>query len=308
VKSYDKNGKRYALVLAGGAGQRLSGLTRQIAGEPVPKQFCPVIGNASLIEQTIERISISIPKEHTLAVVTRAHEPYYKVLLVDMPPRNLVVQPENRGTAPAILYSLLRISKITPDACVAVFPSDHFVSDAEEFMRHVEMAFAAARSRPELTILLGIEGESPQTGYGWIEPGAQIPGQQGMIFKVRRFWEKPASAAARQLLQRGWLTNSFILVSRVSSLLGLFVTALPELYASFTRIYPALMTASEERAIDRLYARIESVDFSREVLVRNPIKLAVLRAHGFEWSALGDPERVLNLWTRLGIQPHWHAA
>jgi mannose-1-phosphate guanylyltransferase len=95
-----------------------------------------------------------------------------------------------------------------------------------------------------------------------------------------------------QLLQHGCLWNSFVIVSRVSSLLGLFVIALPELYVSFMRTYRALMTASEERSIERLYAQIDSTNFSHEVLARNPAHLAVLATNGFQWCDLGEPARV----------------
>ncbi|MGD0291891.1 MAG: sugar phosphate nucleotidyltransferase [Candidatus Binataceae bacterium] len=123
------NGERWAIILAGGEGKRLSSLTQRIAGDGRPKQFCRLIGQSSLIEQTRDRVALSIADDNILAVVTRAHERYYGALLGQMRQRNLVIQPDNRGTAPAILYSLLRLSKLAPAACVAIFPSDHFVSE-----------------------------------------------------------------------------------------------------------------------------------------------------------------------------------
>ena len=80
-----------------------------------------------------------------------------------------MVQPQNRGTAPAILYSLLRLAEMAPQARVAIFPCDHFIEDDQEFMQHVEMAFAVSALRPELTVLLGIAPEWPETAYGWID-------------------------------------------------------------------------------------------------------------------------------------------
>jgi len=90
------------------------------------------------------------------------------------------VQPENCGTAPAILYSLMRLTKVSPDAMVAFFPSDHYFSDDEGFMTHVDFAFDTVRMNPESVVLLGIEAEKPETAYGWIEPVQCLFGQRGM--------------------------------------------------------------------------------------------------------------------------------
>src|SRR5260370_34586405 len=89
-------------------------------------------------------------------VLTKTHEPFYRSAVERMSPENLIVQARNRGTAPAILYSLLRIDKITPNAMVAFFPSDHYFSDDERFMSHVEASFDAVAARPEFGILLGM--------------------------------------------------------------------------------------------------------------------------------------------------------
>src|SRR5258708_11817280 len=123
MKFYANNQNRCA-ILAGGDGRRLSEVTRRITGYATPKQFCPVIGNTSLLEQTRVRVSLAIDQDRILAVVTRTHERHYRDLLKEILPENLVIQPENRGTAPATLYALLRLYKAAPDACVALFPPD----------------------------------------------------------------------------------------------------------------------------------------------------------------------------------------
>jgi mannose-1-phosphate guanylyltransferase len=221
---------------------------------------------------------------------------------------NLIVQPENRGAAAAILYSLLRLSKFVPTADVALFPSDHFVSDDRHFMRHVDLAFDAVALRPELTVLLGITADCAETGYGWIEPGQPLAPEHANVFWVHRFQEKPSADRAKQLLERGCLWNSFVIVARVSTLLGLIILTLPELYRSFRRISDALVTSSEERSISKLYAALPHADFSHDVLARNPVNLAVLPVRGVEWSDPGEPARVRGLLARLGIQPQWDAA
>ena len=203
-----------------------------------------------------------------------------------------MIQPENRGTAPAILYALLRLSRVARDAYVAVFPSDHFVSDDREFIRHVDLAFDAIGLRPEMTALLGITPHAVESGYGWIEPGELVFGR-GPLFRVRRFWEKPSSEIARELLRAGCMWNTFVMVARVSTLIGLIMVALPELFTWFSKIRGLLGTAGEPGGLERLYERIPTANFSDEVLERYPINLGVLPVNGIEWSDFGEPQRVM---------------
>jgi hypothetical protein len=186
--------------------------------------------------------------EQREAVVHHAHERFYAPILGrSVASHNLIVQPENRGTAPATLYSLLRLAATTPFAQVAIFPSDHFIDDDHKFMRHVERAFAATALRPELIVLLGIAPQWAETAYGWIEPGAVIGDTP--VFQVYHFWEKPRSDLAGELLGRGCVWNSFVMVGQLSALLGLFLIALPELYWAFNKIRPVIGTTFEEKTL-----------------------------------------------------------
>jgi mannose-1-phosphate guanylyltransferase len=147
MKADATNQNRHAIILAGGDGTRLSEITRRISGDSTPKQFCPVIGNTSLLEQTRLRAALVVDKNRILTVLNHAHERHYRDLVNEILPENLVIQPGNRGTAPAILYALMRLSEVARDAYVAVFPSDHFVSDDHEFMHHVDSATRSSRGR-----------------------------------------------------------------------------------------------------------------------------------------------------------------
>ena len=296
-------GHRWGVILAGGDGKRLLSLTRNISGDERPKQFCPVMSDQTLLQQTQRRISRLIDPQRTLVVLTRKHERFYGEQVAGIPLSRLLIQPSNQGTAPAILCSLLRLEEMDPDAIVAVFPSDHYYSDDEAFVNYIDAAYAAAASRPRVVILLGIPAETPEVEYGWIEPDvARDRSALDSVLPVKRFWEKPHQALASELMERGCLWNSFVMVGHIAAFLNLIRRSLPDLVTSFEPIRSSSMTGSGETTLDEIYARVRTTCFSHDVMAVRPQDLAVLRATGLGWSDLGEPGRVLSVRGRKGLQ------
>ena len=295
--------KTWAVILAGGDGTRLQSMTRAITGDNRPKQFVPVIGRSTLLDQTRRRVALSIEPNRTLFVVTQKHRRFYEPLANEVSPALLVEQPTNKGTAPAILYALLRVATKSPKAIVALFPSDHFFADDEEFMSHIDVAIDAVRIQPEKVMLLGITPTAPETEYGWIEPQPSIlASAEKSITRVNRFWEKPGLGLATSLMDRGCLWNSFVMVGRVDSLLKMTRAALPELYAAFAKVIPVFESAAEQKRVCQLYTQIHDTNFSHDVLSQRPEDLMVMRVGNVGWSDLGDPNRVLSTLARIGVQ------
>lgn len=295
--------KTWAVILAGGDGTRLQSMTRAITGDNRPKQFVPVIGRSTLLDQTRRRVALSIERNRTLIVVTQKHRRFYESLANKVSPALLVEQPTNKGTAPAILYALLRVATKSPKAIAALFPSDHFFADDEGFMSHIEVATDAVRVQPEKVMLLGITPTAPETEYGWIEPQPSIlASAEKSITRVNRFWEKPGLSLATSLMDRGCLWNSFVMVGRVDALLKMTRAALPQLYAAFATVTPTFESAAEQKAAGTLYTQIQDTNFSHDVLSQRPEDLMVMRVADVGWSDLGDPNRVLSTLARIGMQ------
>ena len=283
-----------AIVLAGGDGTRLRALTRRLTGDDRPKQFCTLLGDETLLAQTRRRTARLIAPERTLVSVTQVHERYYRSVLADVPDPNVVAQPCNRGTAPAILYALLRLRRLVTTDAVVLLPSDHYVSDDDSLIARVEEAMEAVQGCPERFVLLGIEPDRPEVEYGWIEPAEVILGRWAWpIYRVRRFWEKPPLADAQRLLRRGCLWNRFIIVANPAVLEQHICAGLPSLAAEFEPLRARVGTVGEEEAARCVYGHLGPADFSRDVLQPRPGNLAVLPVTGIEWNDLGEPARVL---------------
>src|SRR5215813_9237238 len=119
----------WALVLAGGDGARLQSLTRSIAGAPIPKQYCRILGPRSMLETTLSRIAPLVSAERTVTIINHDHLAIARPQLRRLDARNVLVQPRNLDTGPGVLLSILELARRDPDATVAMFPSDHYVRD-----------------------------------------------------------------------------------------------------------------------------------------------------------------------------------
>lgn len=294
--------RRWGVILAGGDGVRLRGLTRLIWGDDRPKQFCPLLGEYTLLEEARRRAEQTIYADQILFSVTRAHQDYY---LRDLGSRSSqrIVQPCNKGTAPAILLSLFRIAQMDRDAVVAILPSDHYFSDESVFTAVLESAFEIAEALPKSVVLLGAEPKRPAVEYGWIEVGGTVRASCTGVFRVRGFQEKPPLPIAKQLLRSGALWNTFVMVGHVNAFLEMAAASVPDLLQALRSEHMVLGPKAETRITDSLYDPIAPTDFSRAILSPAARRLLTLRLSGVEWDDLGDPNRVISVLFERDVEP-----
>jgi mannose-1-phosphate guanylyltransferase len=291
---------RAAVVLAGGDGRRLEPFIRRLRGDALPKQYMSFYGPHSLLERTFTRVEHLLPPHRIMTTVTRDHLRFADACrqLARRPLHTVIVQPHNRDTAPGLLLPLAHLKRRCADAIVAVFPSDHYVTNDPALMRHVETAFRAVERRPELIVLLGVTPDAPDTDYGYVVSGSSM-GVDGLpdVLSVRSFAEKPSSVRAEQLIQQGALWNTSILVFRLEMLLELLWCVAPVLSLRFTQILDANDAPSADTLIDSIYRGVLPVSVSRGILelVGNwcPSRLAVVRLDDACWSDWGVEHRIL---------------
>ena len=293
-------------MLAGGEGTRLRPLVERIHADHRPKQYALLVGEKSLLRQTLDRVALAVPPERTLVVQTRAHSRFFPAEFSGPGAPTVLVQPQDRGTAAGILLPALRVAWRDPGATIAIFPSDHYVADDAEFMRHVVSLLPVVDRHPERLVLVGAAPDSAEPGYGWIEPGPRVDeASSGEVRAVRRFVEKPSLTEARACFENGGLWNTLVMLCRARTLIEAIRRALPDLIARLARIRPFVDTPAEARAIEHAYRLSSTANFSQTVLVPSPARLAVSCLPALAWSDWGTPERVIQTLRRMGLSPQW---
>lgn len=291
----------YCAVLAGGSGTRLWPLSRSRR----PKQLLRLIGERSLIQQTVDRILPLCPPERILILTEASHADDVREQLPAIPPTNFLVEPARRGTAPALALAALEIARRDPSAVMASLHSDHYIGDEEEFRATLAAAFAAADRGPYLCTL-GIRPTRPETGLGYVELGAEAFSLAGRaVLHVRSFVEKPPLALAEQYVASGrFLWNSGIFIWQVATLLRRFQELQPATYELLTsHIVPALGTAGAAEALARWYPRLAAEAIDTAIMEKAPDVLTLPASFG--WSDIGS---WAELWEALPRDEHGNAA
>lgn len=296
----------WAVVLAGGAGARLELFLRRCLGAKRPKQFCRIVGSRTMLRHTWDRAARVVDPQRVLTVITAGQERHLDYEARQGIPGNVVVQPENRETAPGLLLPLLWIARQARGATVVVFPADHFVWEEGRFAGHVRAALAAAERQPDRLALLGVEADGPEVAYGWIAPGIPLAGgPDAELYAVRRFWEKPDRQTAAHLFARGYFWNTLVLAGRLDAYLALATACIPRVLEYLGDAAGALGTPAEPAILAKAYARIPPTNLSQAMLARAPQALMVLAARGVTWSDWGDPDRIVRTLRRFDRRPPW---
>ncbi|MBI2877949.1 MAG: mannose-1-phosphate guanylyltransferase [Candidatus Tectomicrobia bacterium] len=288
----------YAAIMAGGKGTRFWPRSR----ESQPKQFLDILGEKSLLQQTVDRLLPGIDPAHILVVTDRSMASATQSQLPEIPPENILSEPEGKNTAACIALAALYIRRREPDAIMAALPADHWIRDNASFL---EALWAARRfletdgsTRPpgsedaqgfgRYLVTLGLRPNRPATGYGYIQRGAELFDDRGIkLFRAITFIEKPDLARAQQLFSSGeYLWNSGIFVWRVEAILENIRQHLPRLFSGMEEIAAALGTSQEEPVCQQVYAGLEPISIDHGVMERAS-QVAVIPA-AFEWSDVGS--------------------
>ncbi|MBR9823391.1 MAG: mannose-1-phosphate guanylyltransferase/mannose-6-phosphate isomerase [Rhodobacteraceae bacterium] len=253
------------VLLCGGSGTRLWPLSRK----SYPKQFVPLVGEETLFQASAKRLSGATEALNFTAPMVLTNSDFRFIVTeqlqgIGIDPGAILIEPEGRNTAPAILAAALALAGKDPEAVMLVAPSDHVVPDAAAFHAAVEKGLAAIEAGDLVTF--GITPTHPETGYGYLELSAATSGEP---VKLSRFVEKPDEAKATEMLAAGnFLWNAGIFLFRARDILAAFEAFAPQLMApvkaalseakpdlGFLRLAPEAWAGAEDISID--YAVME---------------------------------------------------
>lgn len=277
--------KPVMVIMAGGRGERLWPLSRR----KYPKQLLNLVGDASLLQQSVERIR-SLTDDSRIFVVTNIdYSGEVRRQLMMLPERNILIEPEGRNTAPCVGLAAICVQQRFPgeDPSLVILPSDVVINDDTE-MRKALQAGLDYIQNSDRGVIYGMWPTRPETGYGYIQLGELLDDMKGVPFhKVAAFKEKPDRTTADRYWQsKEFLWNAGMFVWKVSGLLEEIRINMPELAIGLERLRPYLGTEVELNKLSEIYPTLPSTSFDYGILEKTR-NLAVIPTE-FGWDDLGS--------------------
>lgn len=282
----------YAVIMAGGVGSRFWPKSR----ERNPKQFLEILGDGTMIQQTVRRLEHVVAPSNTFVVTNVLHQDQLAAQMPSLPKENILVEPVGRNTAPCIGLAALWIQRANPDGVMVVLPADHLIRDRDEFLRVLKTATAVAQES-EALVTIGIRPTHPETGFGYIQYNDSTEGNpyhERDVFTVKTFAEKPNLETAERFLASGdFLWNSGMFMWKASVILREIEQHLPDLFAHLQEIGPTIGTSSYRGTVEQAYGKTKGISIDYGVMERAS-KVFVLKGD-FGWSDVGSWDEVARL-------------
>jgi mannose-1-phosphate guanylyltransferase len=282
------NPDRFVIIMAGGRGERFWPLSR----EQTPKQLIKLLGNKSFLQEAVERVLPLVPLKNIFIITNAVQAPEVRRQLPKLPKDNVVAEPVGRDTCAAVTLGAALVGARSTTGVMAVLPADHVIPDAKKFQQILSDSFDIA-AKGQAIVTIGIKPTGPETGYGYIHTGTELPTPAGAkktkttFYKAERFVEKPNYETAVEYVNSGqyrWNAGMFVW-SFVTVTNGLEKHQ-PEMFAACQRWFKvAANPAKLTKVLAKEYPEIKkiSIDFALMEKAQN-----VIVADGaFEWDDLG---------------------
>lgn len=273
----------HAVIMAGGKGARFWPRSR----EKKPKHLLDIISDKTIIQETVDRIKSLVSPENILVVTGRKHAGTLIKQLPEIPPRNIIIEPQGKNTAACIGLAALHIQKIVSDDVMIVLPSDHVIADSEKYLQAIRTASETATKENGL-VTIGIKPSSIQTGFGYIERADlwNIINDEE-VFRVKSIREKPDFQQAKLFIESGnFYWNSGMFIWKTSVILEEISRRLPDLYSGLVKIEQALGSDDEATTVRSVYKKLASISIDYGVMEKAD-KVFVIPGD-FGWSDIGS--------------------
>ncbi|MFA8451285.1 MAG: mannose-1-phosphate guanylyltransferase [Bacteroidales bacterium] len=270
----------YLIIMAGGVGSRFWPMSTA----ETPKQFLDILGlGKTLIQQTIERFDGIVDPKNILVVTSKAYKAIVQEQCPELKEENILLEPCMRNTAPCIAYASYKIAKENPNANIVVAPSDHLITNTNDFQSVVRNGLKFV-SENEALLTIGIQPHRPETGYGYIQ--IEDPKTTEIINPVKAFKEKPNLETAESYIKAGnYFWNSGIFFWSVKSIITAIETHIPEVAEIFQRGNAVYGSSKEQEFIDSEYPGC--INISVDYGIMEKANNIFVHSGDFGWSDLG---------------------
>ncbi len=281
------------VILAGGTGTRLWPMSRQ----KKPKQFQNLVGERSMLQQTVKRLSFQKPKDIYIATNSE-----YQDLVVEqtaglLPRENIIIEPSLRDTAPCIGLIAETLARENPDEVMAIIYADHLIQDVKELRLKLKIAEDLARKENTINII-EVKAQYPNVNLGYVKIGKQIKAVQGVaIHEFERFVEKPDLPTAKKFLKsQSYLWNTGLFVWKVSTILKKYRQYQPETYSILQKIEQSIGKKTFQKNLIDLYPLCQKISFDYAIMEKvNPKEVRIIPAD-LGWNDIGTWE---SIWSEL---------
>ena len=286
----------YALILAGGSGERFWPLSRRAK----PKQLLRLISEQTLLEDTVTRLEGLVPPERILLLTNTEQEAAVRALLPDFPRENIVAEPSKRDTAAAVALGVGWVSARDRNATMIVLPADHVIKDPGAFRETLTVATRAAEDNGAL-VTIGIKPSWACPGFGYIELGKAAKAREGSkaaVHHVVRFREKPNTDLAESFVRQGnFRWNAGMFVWSVPTVLSEFNRHAPKLAEFIAQIHS---TRDLQKTLHDRFSKLPKISFDYAIMERAD-RVLVVEAM-FDWDDVGSWTAVANYFTQDDLQ------
>jgi mannose-1-phosphate guanylyltransferase len=281
----------YAVVMAGGKGERFWPQSRTSH----PKQLLRLIGNLTLIEQTVARLMPLIKPENIIVITNHDYIAPMRSLLTDLPQENIIGEPVGRDTAPcvALAAGIVMARSQDKNAVMLLLPADHIIRDTESMLKVLDDSAKVALEGNIVTI--GVNPSFASTGYGYIQCGEQLPqDSETSFFKSLGFKEKPDLATAEKFIaEECYKWNSGMFAWTVDTILNAFKQHAPALAKSAIVLQKAAKKGNLDAVLAEEYPQCERISIDYAVMEK--VDNVVVAECAFDWDDVGS-------WTALRNQ------
>lgn len=276
-----KTKDHYIVILCGGTGPRLWPLSRAT----YPKQFLNIIGDKSLLLQTIDR-SLSTVKPQNIFIITnyKNAKDVEKITEKILPKENVIIEPQKKNTAMAILYAVATIKNINPNAVITTLPADHYIKDIKKFTSDLNTTSEIAFSTNSI-VVIGIKPSDSNPSYGYI--GTQKT--KNKYLKVTQFIEKPDVKTAQKLINQNYYWNAGIYTFTVPTIENEFAKHQPQYFKLYSKLTCEIKNL---KTVQKIYSLSQNlaIDFAISQKSNNLILIPA----NFDWSDVGEWKAIFN--------------